>query len=215
MEDRRRLFTISVAFVPLFFLLLADLAVGDYELFTFINHEIVNPFLDFICAYASPVIFAVFYILTLASLHFSKDSASKASGLVSLINGPLCYGIGSVIKDLVGRPRPFEVEALSTVRVIGLWHTSSFSFPSTTTMLVFGFSLPILLEKRRGGVPLVAISYLIGFSVIYTGFHFPLDVAAGTLFSLAITLCTNKMKNPLVNIFKNIIRIKPKNLESA
>jgi len=210
LEKRRSLLTVSVVLAPSIFLLLASIIFGDYELFTFINQKMTTPVLDFACVYVSPVLFSAFYVLIMVALYFSKDNAFKASGIISLINGPLSYGTGSLIKVLVGRPRPFEVGVLSAARVIGLWHTSSFSFPSTTTMLAFGFSLPILLEKRRCGAILVVLSYFIGFSVIYTGFHFPLDVAAGSLFSLAITLCTNRMKKLIANILK---KYRPQEIE--
>ena len=187
-----------VAVVPSFFLLLVVHVVGDYGLFVFINREIINSVLDVACAYASPVFFFVFYFFTLVKLFVSKRSMSMAGEAISLVTGPLSYGVGSFMKLLFERPRPFEV--LIGVRVIGPWDTSSFSFPSTTTMLVFGFSLPILLlfEKRWYGAILSLLSYFIGFSVVYTGFHFPADVAAGTLFSVGIALCTSRMNGLIV-----------------
>ena len=193
---------IPIAFAPWAFLFLAAIAIGDYELFTLINRGMSNPFLDFACSYVSLVLFAGSYLLSLLVLYSSKDRSSKAAGIVSFITGPLAYGVGSLIKILVRRPRPLAAEVLSTLRVIGLWEMSGFSFPSTTTMLAFGFALPILLEKPRGGALLVALSYFMGFSVIYMGFHFPLDVAAGAIFSLDIALCTNMMKKPIAGFLE-------------
>ena len=183
---------ILILFTPLVFLILAIFTIGDYELFTLINQGVNNPILDFTCAYLSPILFSIFYFFTLASIYSSRDHLAIANGVTSLISGPLSYYVGSFIKPLIGRPRPFNV--LPNVRVIGFWHTSTFSFPSTTTMLVFGFTLPILFEDHRLGLPLTLFSYLIGFSVIYTGFHFPGDVLAGILLSISITICTNRMK---------------------
>lgn len=189
-----------VFLTPLVLILLVDLIIGDYELFILINQRMVNAFLDFACVYLSPIFFFTFYLLTLAVLYIEREGSSIAGGITSLLTGPLSYGIGSVIKFLVGRPRPFNV--LPDVRVIGLFHASSFSFPSTTTMLVFGFTLPILFENYRYGIILVAMSYFIGFSVVYTGYHFLGDVVAGILLSLAITYFTNKMKKPIENFLK-------------
>ncbi len=45
-------------------------------------------------------------------------------------------------------------------------------------MLVFGLTFPILFDKPKLGAPLVMLSFLIGFSVVYLGFHFPGDVIA-------------------------------------
>lgn len=168
------------------------------------NQRFVSPALDFACVYLSPVLFSVFYILAMVTLFFSTNSLSKATEVLSVANGTLSYGVGSLIKTLVERPRPEALAAARVIpeaRIIGLWHTSTFSFPSTTAMLAFGLSFPILLERRRTGMVLIALSYLMGFAVIYTGFHFPLDVAAGTFFSLVLALFTNLFKHRLVESF--------------
>jgi membrane-associated phospholipid phosphatase len=114
-------------------------------------------------------------------------------GCVSVATGFVSYGLGSLIKLLVQRPQP--VDLLQYVRIIGPFETGSFSFPSTTTMLVFGFTIPILLsyEKRRFSITLTLLSYLVGFSGIYTGFHFPADVIGGIFFSMCIAAFTKKV----------------------
>lgn len=203
-EKRPSIFAFSVI-VPLAILVVAILAFGDYALFAFLNQQIANPILDFACTYASPVLFSGFYVLTFVTLLLSKDSMSNASGAVSILNGLLSYGVGSLIKDIVRRPRPealVTARVISEARLIGLWHADSFSFPSTTAMLAFGLALPILLAKPRYGAILVVLSYFLGFAVIYTGFHFPLDVAAGILFSIPITLCTDRLKKPIAGLLK-------------
>jgi len=201
---RRPLYCVllSVVVLPCALLVLVDLSVGDYELFRFLNQELINPALDVACMYVSPGLFFLFYGFVLAIILVSRKRASMATGMISVATGPLSYGVGSLIKLLVKRPRPFDV--LSGVRVLGFWDTSSYSFPSTTTMLAFGLSLPmlILLEKRRYGATLSALSYFIGFSVIYAGFHFPADVVAGIIFSLGIASMTSMMKDPLARFLE-------------
>lgn len=190
---------IFVFLVPFVFLVSIDLIMGDYELFTLINLGINNFVLDVVCVYVSPVLFFTFYLFTLVTLYVTHRSSHLACGVISLATGLVSYGIGSLIKLLVQRPRPFNV--LHSVRVIGPWETGSFSFPSTTTMLAFGFALPILFlyEKRHFGTVLSILSFFIGFSVIYAGFHFPSDVAAGIIFSFCIASCTSKMKGTITN----------------
>lgn len=194
--------SLYVIIIPCIAIVLADLIIGDYELFKFINQRIVNSILDVACIYASPVLFSIFYLLTLARLYVSHRTTAISSGAISFITGPLCYLIGSVVKLLVKRPRPFIV--LQGVRVIGPWETGSFSFPSTTTMLAFGLTIPILLvsKNRVDRIVLSVLSYFIGFSVIYSGFHFPADVAAGILISLAITLCATRLQKPIVSFLE-------------
>ena len=184
--------TLVVILVPCAFLVLLGIIVGERELFSFINQGISNPFLDLACVYGSPILFATFYIFTLANLIISRKASHFSTIITSMTTGPLSYVLGSLIKLLVERPRPFTI--LENVRVIGPWDTSSFSFPSTTTMLAFGLAIPVLLlnKKRQYGIVLSVSAYFMGFSVIYTGFHFPTDVAAGILLSLSIALITSK-----------------------
>jgi undecaprenyl-diphosphatase len=195
-----------VILVPSVFLVFTTLTVGDYELFGLINLGISNSVLDVACVYASSVLFSIFYFLTLARLYVSHENTSIATGLISFMTGLLSYSLGSLMKLLIRRPRPFDV--LLGVRVIGLWETGSFSFPSTTTMLVFGLTLPILFlyEKRHYGIFLSLFSYFIGFSVIYTGFHFPADVAAGIIISFCIAACTSRMKGSITNFLERKVK---------
>jgi len=194
--------SLLIILIPSIAIVLTDLIIGDYDLFKFINQRIANSILDVACIHASPVLFSIFYLFTLVRLYVSHRTIAISSSAISFITGPLCYLIGSIVKLLVKRPRPFNV--LPGVRVIGPWETGSFSFPSTTTMLAFGFAIPILLVFRNhvDGIVLSFLSYFIGFSVIYTGFHFPADVVAGILISLAIALCTTRLHRPIVGFLE-------------
>jgi hypothetical protein len=73
-------------------------------------------------------------------------------GVISTVNGFISYGFGSLIKLIIQRPRPITL--LQYVRIVGPFEKNSFSFPSTTTMLVFGFAIPVLLfyDKHYSGI---------------------------------------------------------------
>ena len=86
----------SILFI-LFILLFIDLIIGDVKLFLVINKGIANPIIDLICLY---ILIPLFLLLR-------KDY--RQVSLTSLISGPLSYLIGSLIKPLVKRPRPFEI----------------------------------------------------------------------------------------------------------
>jgi membrane-associated phospholipid phosphatase len=193
---KRDITVILGVFVPLGVMVLADLVIGDSQLFLLINHDAADPVLDFACIYVSPVLFSVFYVTTFVALYLFGDSMSATTGILSVVNGVLSYVLGTIAKQFIMNPRPEDTVG---ARTIGFWNASTFSLPSTLTMLAFGLALPILLEKHRAGIILVALSYFIGFSVIYTGFHFPIDVIAGVAFSAAVTFCTNLLKKPLNN----------------
>jgi membrane-associated phospholipid phosphatase len=193
---------VGIIIVPSVFLALLDVITGDTELFLLTNHRIANPFLDVACAYGSPVFFSMFYILILARLCLSRKTDHIATAIISIVTGALSYALGSLMKLLFMRPRPFDT--LQTVRVIGPWETGGFSFPSTTTMLAFGFAIPILMlyEGRRYGIILSFFSFFIGFSVVYAGFHFPADIVAGILFSLSVAVGTIEISNSANEFFQ-------------
>ncbi|MDH5770983.1 MAG: phosphatase PAP2 family protein [Candidatus Bathyarchaeota archaeon] len=192
--------TLSI-FAMLALLFLADLVIGDSTFFLFINREIANPALDFVCLYILLPLFSLLFIIPLATVFLPHlEIRCRASGLVSLLSGFLSYGIGSLIKCFVMRPRPFDV---LPARVLGFWSTATTSFPSTTTMLAFGIAIPVLMEKPRYGSILVSLSFLVGFFVVYSGFHFPGDVIAGAFLSIAIALFMNKMKTRVISLWKS------------
>ena len=194
--------------VPSVSILLAALVIGDCRLFIFMNQAISNPLLDILCAYGSPVVFVAFYLFSVAKLCFFGGDMTIAGGGISGVTGLAAYGVGSLVKTLVGRPRPYVV--VPSARVIGPWSTNSFSFPSTTTMLVFGLTIPLLLisQKRSYGIVLLVLSYFVGFSVIYTGFHFPVDVAAGALSSLGLGISVNEIvRRTKVRVVEDVQRV--------
>ncbi len=204
MKNLGSILTILVV-VPSIFMILAAFAIGDCRLFIFMNQTISNPLLDILCAYGSPVVFVAFYLLSMTKLCFFRGNMTLVGGGISGVTGLVAYGAGSLVKTLVGRPRPYVV--VPSARVIGPWSASSFSFPSTTTMLVFGLTIPLLLfpQKRSYGIILLVLSYFVGFSVIYTGFHFPTDVAAGALLSLGLGVSMSEVvRRTKVRVVKDV-----------
>ena len=177
-------------------IILADIAIGDLRLFTLINRGMANPILDVLCGYFSAALFISTAIISLIIQFFSNNEKenrlnSLATGLLAVISAFTAYYIGSLLKLTFRRPRPSEV---LDARIVGLLHTSTFSFPSTTTMFVFGFALPILYERPKTGLILTLEALFVGFSVMYAGFHYPSDVVAGILLSTGLTVILNYTK---------------------
>ena len=159
------------------------------EIFLFINQEMANSTLDFIVLKILIPLFLLLGIIPFLMLFFKKY---RNLGVFSLISGALCYEIGHLLKILFSFPRPYDVLP-ALARTIGPWHISEFSFPSSTTMLAFGLALPFLLEKSKFRYPFLILAFLVGFTVIYTGFHFPQDVIAGIFFAILIVFLLKKI----------------------
>ena len=181
-------------FVVLVFLSIAVFLVGNERLFLFINHSLANQYLDFIVLYIFIPLFVLMGIIPGILFIFKKD----ISGFFTLFSGGFCYIIGNLIKLIFKMPRPYTI--LSDVRIIGPWHMSQFSFPSTTTMLAFGLALAFLIEKKdKLSYFFLTLAFLVGFTVIYTGFHFPEDVIFGAFLSLLFVYLLKKIKDKLFN----------------
>ncbi len=181
-------------FVVLVFLSIAVFLVGNERLFLFINHSLANQYLDFIVLYIFIPLFVLMGIIPGILFIFKKD----ISGFFTLFSGGFCYIIGNLIKLIFKMPRPYTI--LSDVRIIGPWHMSQYSFPSTTTMLAFGLAIAFLIEKKdKLSYFFLALAFLVGFTVIYTGFHFPEDVIFGAFLSLLFVYLLKKIKDKLFN----------------
>jgi len=62
------------------------------------------------------------------------------------------------------------------------------SFPSGHSTVAFACATVLALAVPRLAVPLYVLAALIGFSRVYVGVHYPLDVLAGALLGVAIAL---------------------------
>jgi undecaprenyl-diphosphatase len=89
------------------------------------------------------------------------------------------------LKDVFDRERPYEV--VPAADPLLRWDLSS-SFPSghAATSAAGAFILAYLLG--RGGLGLALLAVAIGFSRVYVGVHYPLDVLAGAVVGLAVAL---------------------------
>jgi undecaprenyl-diphosphatase len=89
------------------------------------------------------------------------------------------------LKGVVDRERPYEV--VPAADPLLRWDLSS-SFPSghAATSAAGAFILAYLLG--RGGHWLALLAVAIGFSRVYVGVHYPLDVLAGAAVGLAVAL---------------------------
>lgn len=166
------------------------LANLDTNLYLLINHLPHPQLLNVIMLLISKsviVAWAIFFFYILGFIFIHKKNAGR--GFIFLIVATLSgFVINSYgFKDFFHRPRPFlTIPSVITVQT-GL---SDYSFPSGHAFSV-ALLATIFIRRRRIFWPLSIYTLLVGFSRIYLGVHYPLDVLAGFAFGIVYGLSVN------------------------
>lgn len=150
-------------------------------------------------------------VLTIALLYgiFGNFRARAALVCALLAIGVVDSIVVGHLKHLVGRPRPYmvvngvrEVElARVHPRILALGKPLQIEYSNSANPLARGPSFPsahaannfavatvFILFFRRWGWLLLIPAILISYSRIYVGSHWPLDVAAGALIGIGVTV---------------------------
>jgi undecaprenyl-diphosphatase len=93
--------------------------------------------------------------------------------------------VATGLKEVFGRPRPFE-EAGAPDPLLGA--TVGESLPSGHASTSFAGALILAYLVRRAIPALFALATLIAFSRVYVGVHYPFDIVAGAALGVAVTL---------------------------
>jgi len=177
------------------------LLILDEKLFHLLNKSFVCGFLDFLMPIMSDRTGWMIILLGILGIFVWKGGRRGRIMVIGLlvavaITDPLA---AKVLKPLIGRIRPCH--ALSdSVRL--LWNCGGmFSFPSnhaanTAAMATtFGMFYP---KSLWFGVP---IALLVGFSRIYLGVHYPLDILGGFILGAVLGLLSALL---MMRIFRKV-----------
>lgn len=159
----------------------------DIELFRLINQRWTNPLLDWLMPKLSwNRMFPVLLLAGLAAIFWRGGRRGRLAvvflAMVMVIgDGVIC----SALKNAVARPRPF-ISMPETRTLLG--HGGSGSMPSSHAANWFGAATVIFVFYRSTFWAVAVFAALVGYSRIYTGMHYPSDVAAGALVGMGSSL---------------------------
>jgi undecaprenyl-diphosphatase len=160
----------------------------DRHLFYFINHDLTNPFFDWIMPIlrnAKNWIPLYLFIIVFCVWKYKK------TGLIIIVIMALAAGFAdftsaSIVKPLVKRDRPCRDPVVSQTVISRVPCGPAYSFPSThaTDHFAAAFFLIVLFHKKWRWIWLWAILWAgtISFAQVYVGVHFPVDVICGAIY---------------------------------
>ena len=119
-----------------------------------------------------------FYIWPIIALVMLFNKKTRAIGIIAAVS-MICdlLLVNLLLKNLIGRVRPYEVvEGLINI----VEKQSDKSFPSGHTAIAFAFtSAAWLNSKKRIWIPCTVLAFVIAFSRMYIGVHYPTDILGG------------------------------------
>lgn len=166
---------------------LHSLLILDQHIFYFFNRTTANPVFDVVMPFITNLNNWKIPILILVGFLLIKGG--KQGRIAVLLIIPvlvLCDQMSAaVLKPWVARLRPCH--ALEDVRLL-VGCGGKYGFPSSHATNIAGFAMLFSLVYRKRLWVYWIIAFFIGYSRVYVGVHYPLDVCAGWILGSIIAL---------------------------
>jgi len=179
----------------------------DFSLFYLINIQLNNYYLTLIFPLISEIGVKEYWILGCGLIYFIGGEKAKKAAILCFLAVMLSFFANEVLKIIFERPRPYVVHyGVNLLGGIGstVFSLTNYSFPSGHSAVIF--AVCTIFGKKYGHISLfMALACLVGFSRIYLGVHYPLDVIFGALFGISVSLLILRYENEIFNGFEELI----------
>ncbi len=169
----------------------------DCNILLWIQEHLRNDFLSVIMKFITSLGNAglIWIILTIIMIIIPKYRKAGFASAVSLLLSVLIINL--FMKNWIARVRPYEM--ISGLELL-VGKASDWSFPSGHASSSFASACSILFTGyRKEGIAALIFAFLIGFSRLYVGIHYPSDVLCGALLGLAFAILASLIINKIYN----------------
>ena len=170
----------------------------NLSLFSWINAspEASNTSIHFAIFIANDLLYCM--ILLFAWFWLRGNYDTKKQILKAFIFTSIAILISQCISHVYYHPRPFVMEVGRTL----IYHAPNGSFPSDHMLIFSSIAFSYLFSaQRKLGVLLLIMAWLVAWSRVYLGVHFPLDMLGAFLLAFALNFFGLK----LWNLYKDTI----------
>ncbi|MBU8681637.1 undecaprenyl-diphosphatase [Bacillus haynesii] len=157
----------------------------NIDVFRFINdlgkeYSMLNPAVYFLAEY-------MMYFLGawLVIYWFTRKTKNRLMVIYAVIAFVIAEILGKMMGSLYSNYQPFAT--LPNVNKL-IEHEIDNSFPSDHTILFFSIGFLIFLFHKKTGWLWLVLAFTVGISRIWSGVHYPLDVAVGALLGVLSAL---------------------------
>ena len=166
----------------------AWLSALDTSILLQINPTLIHPLLNTILFIFTQTGRASVIIVVSLLYHYFGQKKEALLIFVSLVIGTITIFL---LKEFISRPRPF----LTLPTIIPFIKEPWTSFPSGHTTRLFALSAVVSRKFSLPSLGLYVLSFLVAFSRLYLGVHYPLDVLVGGILGWTIGKVTLRAEN--------------------
>ncbi len=172
----------------------------DKQLFFLINNGLANPLFDRIMPFITEVeSWVLVYLVGFWFLFFKSGKVGKITAVALIITLIVSDQFSSTfLKEWVGRIRPCRT--LDSVRLL-VDCGGGKSFPSSHAVNNFAAAFVVTHYFKKNYLFFYLTAFLIAFSRVYIGVHYPIDITAGGL----IGVCVGFITTYLIDLTKKIV----------
>ena len=164
----------------------------NLSLFSWINAspEASNTSIHFAIFIANDLLYCI--ILLFAWFWLRGNYDTKKQILKAFIFTSIAILISQCISHVYYHPRPFVMEVGRTL----IYHAPNGSFPSDHMLIFSSIAFSYLFSaQRKLGIFLLVMAWLVAWSRVYLGVHFPLDMLGAFLLAFALNFFGLKLWN--------------------